>query len=66
MRDPQLYLLINHFMTKGEPLTVLTALRYYGIYALSQRVGEAKRLGFPVLDEWVELPNGKRVKKYYM
>jgi hypothetical protein len=64
--DSQHYTLINHFLTTGEYLTVLTAIRAYGIYALSQRVGELKRMGFPIQDQWTVLKNGKRVKAYYI
>lgn len=65
-KDSQLYTLINHFMTGGKPLTVLSAIHYYGVYALSQRCGELRRMGFPIIDNWTELENGKRVKQYSM
>jgi hypothetical protein len=57
--------IINHLMTKG-PLTVLTAIKFIGCYALSQRCGELRREGFPVQSKWVELDNGKKVKQYYL
>lgn len=62
--DTQHYNLINHFLTRSGGLTVLTAIRRYGIYALSQRCGELRRMGFPIKDEWVTLSNGKRIKEY--
>lgn len=50
---------------RGEALTVLTAVNRYGVMALSQRVGEIRKLGWPVRrDDWLELPIGKRVKRY--
>lgn len=48
----------------GRPLTVGDALTKYGIYALSQRIGDLKREGYPITSEMVKLPNGKRVAQY--
>ena len=45
-------------------MTVAEALSQYGIYALSQRVGELKREGFEIIAETVELPSGKHVASY--
>jgi helix-turn-helix protein len=49
---------------RGEELTVLEALTRYGVYALSQRVGELDRSGYPTEHEMVTLPNGKRIARY--
>lgn len=49
----------------GARLTVLTALRDYGIYALSQRAGELFRAGYPVESRTVVLPNRKRISEYF-
>jgi hypothetical protein len=51
---------------RGERLTVAEALSNYGCFALSQRCGELRRSGWPVMSEWYETPNGARVKRYYM
>lgn len=48
----------------GESSTVAEALGRHGIYALSQRVGELRRAGYPVLVDMVKLPNGKHVATY--
>jgi hypothetical protein len=64
-QDSQHLQIINHFMTKGS-LTVLTAIQYIGCYALSQRVGELRKLGFEIKDKWVTLDNGKKIKEYSM
>lgn len=64
-QDSQHFQIVNHLMTKGN-LTVLTAIQYIGCYALSQRVGELRKLGFNIKDEWKTLENGKRVKEYSM
>ena len=44
--------------------TPLDALQRVGCLSLSQRCSELRRDGVLVLDKWVELPNGKRVKSY--
>ena len=51
---------------RGERLSVKTALEKYGVYALSQRCGQLRRQDVPIADEWLHLPNGKRVKQYYL
>lgn len=53
-------------LKRGEYLTVADALTKYGCYALSQRCGELRRMGWPVLSQMKELPNGKRVAVYSM
>lgn len=45
-------------------LTPADALALCNVFALSQRCGEFRREGHTVLDEWVKLPSGARVKKY--
>lgn len=55
--------ILNHFLA-GKSLTVAEALTQYGVYALSQRVGELKAK-HPIQSEWVE-QNGKRFKRYFL
>lgn len=50
---------------RNEVLTVAEALTRYGLYALSQRAGELRRLGYPLDDDMITLPNGKHIKQYY-
>lgn len=49
---------------KRRWLTSLEAVAAVGCWSLSQRAGELRRDGVQVLDKWVELPSGKRVKSY--
>ena len=51
---------------RGEKLTVAEALSRYGIYALSQRNGDLRRLGHPILGQMVEVSSGKHIKQYWM
>lgn len=45
-------------------VTPLIALDRADCMSLSQRCGEFRRAGIKVLDKWVDLANGKRVKAY--
>lgn len=51
----------------GGRFTVASALAEpkLRIYALSQRIGELKRMGWDIGSEWVETEGGARVKRYY-
>jgi len=51
-------------LRRWEKLTVLVALQKYQCYALSQRMGELRNLGWPVRSKMIELPSGKRVAEY--
>ena len=51
-------------MQRGERLTVAEALTRYGVYALSQRMGELRRMGWPIEAEMVRTETGKRVARY--
>lgn len=60
----QLDTLRQHF-DSGRSLTFLESVELYGVLALSQRVGELKRDGYPIESRMIELPNGKRIAQYY-
>lgn len=44
--------------------TPMDALRDCGSMKLATRVGELRRMGHKIADQWVSLENGKRVKAY--
>ena len=52
-------------LKRGERLTALNALIRYHTMALSQRIGDLRREGHPIADEWTKLDSGKRIKTYY-
>lgn len=54
---------IQRHLSKGHKLTPLQALHKFGVMALSQRVGELKREGWPVATELVQV-GSKRVAEY--
>lgn len=63
--DTQCGVLLRAFQ-RGERLTVAEALSQYGVYALSQRVGELKRAGWPIKAERYKTPGGAVVCRYSM
>lgn len=59
----QLWTLLEALL-RGERLTVASALSAYGCYALSQRMGDLKTLGWPVHSQRIHAPSGKSVCEY--
>ena len=57
---------ILRYLRSGGSLTPLEALQMFGCMALSQRVGELSRAGWPIISEMVRLSSGKRVARYRM
>lgn len=51
-------------LKRGEFLTVADALTKYGVYALSQRCGELRRMGWPIQSQMKTTPSGKRIAVY--
>lgn len=49
--------ILEHLL-RGESLTPITALELFGCFALSQRVGELKRMGHDI--ETVPVANGRK------
>ncbi len=54
------------YLQSGKTLTVAKALTELGVYALSQRIGELKRGGWPILSRTIETAGGARVSEYWM
>jgi helix-turn-helix protein len=57
-------MLLDAFSRK-ERLTVLSAIQKYGVYALSQRCGELKRMGWPIKSRTLQ-SNGKSFSEYWI
>jgi hypothetical protein len=53
-------------MKNGKRLTVAVALAEHGCYALSQRCGELRRMGWPIMDRFITTNGGARVKEYWL
>lgn len=50
-------------LRKGWTTSLTCAMRG-GVWSLAQRVSEMRRDGLTVIDKWVELPSGARIKAY--
>ena len=50
----------------GRRLTVAVALSELGVYALSQRIGELRRLGWPIDRTMIRTRGGATVAEYYL
>jgi hypothetical protein len=55
---------ILNYLQSGGSLTPLESLSLFGCMALSQRIGELKRMGHPIKSETVEVGNHKHVAQY--
>lgn len=64
-RGKQHYKILTYLQAGGR-LTVGKALRELEIYALSQRIGELKRQGWPIKSTTVETSGGARVSEYFL
>lgn len=60
--------LLLNALKAGRRLTFLEAASdpAIGVAALSQRVGELRRMGYPIEDEWVATPTGAKIKRYFL
>lgn len=54
-------------LLQGKELTVLDMSQrpIFTMYG-ARRILDLKESGVPIQDEWVELPNNKKVKKYFL
>ena len=59
----QAAMILNHLIAGGT-LTPLESLNLYGVMALSQRIGELKKQGYPIKRDLIELPSHKHVARY--
>jgi hypothetical protein len=62
MNTPVRLQILRH-LAKGHSLTPLTALTKFGCLSLSQRCGELRKQGWPVISE-METRNGKKFARY--
>ena len=60
--------LIVEYINEFGSITPLEAIRDLGVYRLASRISDMKKMDFPVISEWEEVPNrrgGKsRIKRY--
>ena len=65
MKDPQLVILLK-YLQAGHKITMAEALVKLRIGALSQRIGDLKKQGHTIDDEWHKTQAGARVKRYFI
>jgi hypothetical protein len=53
-------------LQRGRRLTVAVALAELGVYALSQRIGELRRMGWPIDRTMIRTSGGATVAQYSM
>ena len=53
-------------LRRGEKLTFFDASERYGCRALSQRMGELRKLGWRIESEFVDTANGAKIKRYWL
>jgi hypothetical protein len=51
-------------LKQGQRLTPLLALAEFNCLSLSQRIGELKKMGWPITTEMVKVASGKSVAQY--
>ena len=57
---------ILSFMRRGQKITPLAALNYFGSLRLAARINYLRSKGNEIEDEWYNTASGKRVKRYFM
>ncbi len=57
---------IKAYLEDGNSITGMVALEKFGCWSLPRRICDLKETGFPIESQFIELPNGKRVKEYCM
>ena len=54
------------YLQAGHGITALEALQEFQCLRLAARVSDLKEDGHEIGDCWVEKPNGKRFKRYFL
>lgn len=55
---------IIDYLSKGNVLTPIEALKVAGTMKLATRIGELIRQGYPIVKEWYPIANGRKVMSY--
>ncbi len=57
---------ILELLLSGFKITVLDGYKHLDCIAVSQRISNLKRDGFPIKDQWIRTNTGKLIKQYYL
>lgn len=55
---------IAEYLSKGNKITALQAIQWYGCMRLARAVGDLKALGMDIKSELITVKSGKRVAQY--
>lgn len=58
------HIMILRYLRDGGKLTTLQALQMFGVMALSQRIGDLKKMGWPIKSQTIKTETGKHVAQY--
>ena len=64
-RETQEKMILKH-LQEGHSITPLQALNMFNCLRLSGRIYDIKNKGYVIKDQFITLPNGKRVKEYFI
>lgn len=53
-------------LQQGGRITSLEALNQFGCLRLSARIKDLRDSGWQIVDQFITVPSGKRVKQYYL
>ena len=57
---------ILNYMLRGNHITGIEALEFFGCFRLPARIADIRKRGFTVNSQSITLKNGKRVKDYWI
>ena len=57
---------ILNYMLRGNKITGIEALEFFGSFRLPARIADIKRRGHNVQSGFITTPSGKRVKAYWI
>ena len=57
--------ILDHLMSQKN-ITAVEALRLFGCFRLAARIHDLKQDGHVINGTMIDLPNGKRVKRYWL
>ncbi len=57
---------ILEYLRTGRSLTFLESVQKLGVLALSQRIGELKKMGWDIKSELIKTDTGKHIARYWI
>lgn len=57
---------ILDYLMSSKHITAMDALKLFGCFRLAARIHDLKQAGHVINGTMIDLPNGKRVKRYWL